>query len=124
VAHGGRGGGSGAGTTRAWGRRAAVGTVLPLEPDAGEVCGEASGWAQGHWAGRRWFYSDSNQVQTNSNSIQFVSNLTDPKRTFSNSKNLKQNIVVNVLNKGTTFSIGISSDSKWISNEKSVKLLD
>jgi hypothetical protein len=67
--------------------------------------------------GRRRFYSDSNQVHTNSNSIQFVSNFDRPKRTFPNSKNLKQNMVVKVLKKGTTFSIGTSLDSEWISNE-------
>jgi hypothetical protein len=33
------------------------------------------------------------------------------------------NMVLNDLKKGTTFSIGTFSDSKWISNEKLEKLL-
>jgi hypothetical protein len=45
----------------------AVGAALPLEQEKGEVRGEADGWARGHCAGRQWFYSDSNQVQMNSN---------------------------------------------------------
>jgi hypothetical protein len=31
--------------TRVWGRRAMVGMMLPLEPERGEVHGEADGWA-------------------------------------------------------------------------------
>jgi hypothetical protein len=38
-------------------------------------------------------------------------------------KNVKLNMVVKDLKKGTTFYIGTSSDSKWISNEKSKKFL-
>jgi hypothetical protein len=41
-----REGGSGAGTTRSRGRRATLGAVLPHEPETGEVCGQADGWAQ------------------------------------------------------------------------------
>jgi hypothetical protein len=44
--------------------------------------------------------------------------LADPKKTFLSSKNLKQNMVMNVLKKETTFSIGTSLDSKWILNKK------
>jgi hypothetical protein len=51
---------------RAQVRRAAGGVALSLEPEIGEVHGEADGWARGHCVGRRRFYSDSNQVQTNS----------------------------------------------------------
>jgi hypothetical protein len=55
-------------------------------------------------------------IQTKFKRIQIQFNLfqilTDPKRTFPNSKKLKQNMVVKVLNKRTTFSIGISSDPK------------
>jgi hypothetical protein len=46
----------------------------PLEPETGEVRGEADGWARGYCAGQQRFYSESNQVQMNSNSIQFVLN--------------------------------------------------
>jgi hypothetical protein len=38
-------------------------------------------------------------------------------------KKLKQNMVVKVLKKETTFSMGTSSDSEWISNENSEKFL-
>jgi hypothetical protein len=41
---------------------------------------------------------------------------TDLKGTFTSKKILKQNMVVKDLNKGTTFSIGMSSYSKWILN--------
>jgi hypothetical protein len=71
---GGEGWGSGASTAHTRGRRVAVGTALSLEPETGEVCREADGWARGHYTGQRRFYSDSNRVQTNSNSIQFVLN--------------------------------------------------
>jgi hypothetical protein len=57
--------------------------------------------------------------------IQFklLQTLTDPKRTFPNSKFLKQNMVVDVLKKGTIFSIGTPPDSECISNENSENFL-
>jgi hypothetical protein len=57
--------------------------------------------------------SNSNRFQIKFKSFQ---NLADLKMAFPSSKNLKQNMVVKVLKKGTTLSIGISLDLKWILN--------
>jgi hypothetical protein len=54
-----------------------------------------------------------NQISSEFKSFQ---TFTDSKRTFPSSNILKQNMVVKVLKKGTIFSIGISSASKWILN--------
>jgi hypothetical protein len=68
------------------------------------------------WAGNDGFIP----IQTKFKRIQIQFNLfqtlTNPKQTFPNSKNLKQNMVVKVLKNETTFSIEISSDPKWILN--------
>jgi hypothetical protein len=56
---------------------------------------------------------DSN---SNSNKFKLFQVLTDPKGTSPSSKKLKENMVVNDLKKEITFSIGTSSDSKWILN--------
>jgi hypothetical protein len=61
------------------------------------------------------FESDS-KIQMVCCNLKSFQIFTDPKRTFLNLKILKQNMVVKVLMKGTTFSIGISSDPKWILN--------
>jgi hypothetical protein len=68
------------------------------------------------------FDLDSNfeRIQINFKSLQ---TLTGPKGTLPRSKNLKQNIAVKVLKKGTSLSIGTSPDSKYISNENSEKFL-
>jgi hypothetical protein len=50
--------------------------------------------------------------------------LTNEERTFLNSKKLKQNMVVNVLKKGTTFCIVTAPDLEWISNENLKNFLD
>jgi hypothetical protein len=47
-----------------------------------------------------------------SNGFKFFQAFTDPKMTFPSSKKFKQNMVMKDLKKGTTFSIGTSSDSK------------
>jgi hypothetical protein len=67
------------------------------------------------WAIEFILNSNSNRFQINFKSFQ---TLADPKKTFLSSKNLKQNMVMNVLKKETTFSIGTSLDSKWILNKK------
>jgi hypothetical protein len=56
------------------------------------------------------------QNLNSSNSFKFFQTLADPKGTFLRSKNLKQNMGLKDLNRGTTFSIGTSSDSKLILN--------
>jgi hypothetical protein len=69
-----------------------------------------------HSAGGFKTRSDSNQLQTNSNPIQFVSNFDRPKRDLPKIKFFLKNMVVKVLENRTTFSIGLSSDPKWILN--------
>jgi hypothetical protein len=79
----------------------------------------ADRWA---WATVPWFKLIQTgqiyfkKIQTVLNNFKSMQTLTDPKRTLPNSKILKQNMVVKYLRKGTTLSIGISSDSKWILN--------
>jgi hypothetical protein len=61
--------------------------------------------------------------RTQIQNLKLVQILTDPKRTFPSLKCLKSNMGMKDLKKGTNFSIRTSSDSKWISNKKSEKLL-
>jgi hypothetical protein len=50
-------------------------------------------------------------------------NLTASNRTFLVSKNLKQNMVLNISERWTTFSIAASPDSKWFGSKNSGKPL-
>jgi hypothetical protein len=56
---------------------------------------------------------------SNSNWFKSFKFLTASKMVFSSSKNLNKNMVLNISKGWTTFSIEDSSDSEWISNEKS-----
>jgi hypothetical protein len=65
------------------------------------------------------------QIQSSEFEFKFklIQTLTGPNRTFLSLKNVKQNMVVKVLKKGTTLLIETSSDSNRISNENSEKFL-
>jgi hypothetical protein len=103
-------GGPGAATVD---RRVRVGGVLRCEHGWGE---RLTRGASATITGSGLFVFEF-KFKTISNQDQIISILTAAKRTFLSSEILKENMVVKVLKKGTSFSIGTSRDSKWISNE-------
>jgi hypothetical protein len=77
----------------------------------------------GRWrAGPRGTVTGGGEFDSNSDFkriwiiFNFFQTLTTPKMTFLSSNNLKQNMVVKALKTEIAFSIGSSSDSKWILN--------